>query len=323
MKQKHIGIIGSGKHGSRYANHILADVPGLRLTAISRRSPAGERQASQWGCVCHRDWRALVSDPAVEAVICATPPALNIEIARACAAAGKPLLVEKPLALNTSEGREILALFQKSGTGCTIGQTLRFNTVINELRRQFTLVGRHYSFVASQRLEPSHLEWLEDPAQAGAGVLLHTAIHIFDAIRSITGEEVVRVRASTRRHHNPNLEDLASIQLELTDGAVGLIEASKVGPARSGRLEFVGSGGILQGDHVHGILEFISEKGLTPLPLAQPGPTIPPLLQAWHRFLSGEGENPISAEEGLYALAISEACLEAAEKDDWVELMKN
>lgn len=320
MQQINTGIIGSGKHGSRYANHIFADVPGLRLAAISRRSPEGKKQAARWGCVCHHDWRDLVSDPAVDAVICATPPSLNIEIARACAAARKPLLVEKPLALNTREGREIITLFQKSGTGCTIGQTLRFNTVINELRRQFHLVGKHYSFVASQRLEPSLLTWLEDPALAGAGVILHTAIHIFDALRFITGAEVVRVRASKLSHHNPHLEDLVSIQAELTDGSVGLIDASKVGPARSGRLEFVGSGGILQGDHVHGLLEFISEKGIAALPLQQPGPTIPPLLRAWHRFLCGQGENPIPAEEGLYALAISEACLEAAEKDTWVSL---
>jgi len=57
-----IGIIGTGRHGSRYARHIVADVEGLELAAISRRSSERTAQAGEWGCRAHEDWRHLVAD---------------------------------------------------------------------------------------------------------------------------------------------------------------------------------------------------------------------------------------------------------------------
>src|SRR5438874_11263680 len=99
MRRLAIGLIGAGKHGQRYAHHVRADVPELALVALSRRDvPAGGAQAGDWGCRFHADWRALVEDPAVEAVISVVPPALHPAVAAAVAGARKPLLIEKPLA---------------------------------------------------------------------------------------------------------------------------------------------------------------------------------------------------------------------------------
>ena len=92
-----VGIIGTGIHGSRYANHIVNDVDGLELAAISRRSSEGKDQAVQWNCRWFEDWQDLVANSQVDAVIGVVPPALNLAIARRCAEYGKPLLLEKPL----------------------------------------------------------------------------------------------------------------------------------------------------------------------------------------------------------------------------------
>jgi len=68
--QIRVGIIGTGAHGSRYARHLLGrEVEGLELSAISRRSAAGSAQAGEWGVGYHPDWRALVADRRVAAVI--------------------------------------------------------------------------------------------------------------------------------------------------------------------------------------------------------------------------------------------------------------
>ena len=57
-----VGLLGTGKHGSRYARHIGEDVEGLELVAISRRSALGREQATGWGCRWNDDWRAVVAD---------------------------------------------------------------------------------------------------------------------------------------------------------------------------------------------------------------------------------------------------------------------
>ena len=312
-----IGIIGTGKHGSRYAAHIIKDVPNMRLAAISRRSKTGREQAQQWNCVWHREWEALVDDPAVDAVISAVPPALNRRIAEACSASEKPLLMEKPLSVTAADARAIVSMFRERGVPLTVGQTLRYNPVVQGLRENFSLLGECWSFVVNQRLEPSTLLWLEDPEQAGAGVILHTAVHLFDALRFITGIEIVRVRAMSRRIHNPQLEDLLLAQVECRKGITGLVDTSKISPARTGRFEFMGRNGILWGDQIYGHLEWLQGTESTPLACSPPGPTIVNLLEDWYNFLIGTGANPVDGAEGLAAVEACEACLRSVSSGGW------
>lgn len=315
-----IGIIGTGNHGSRYARHLLADLPTAQLVAISRRSPQGRVQAAEWQADYHPDWRALVADPAVTAVIAATTPNLNLAIGEACAAAHKPLLLEKPLATTVAAGERLVALFRQYNLPLTVGQSLRFNPVIQALKRHLPQLGRLHSVMANHRLPPTHLPWLEEPEVAGGGVILQTAVHLFDALRYITGREVVRVHAQMAKRHTALLEDLFTAQLELSDGLLGTIDASKVGEARSGRYEFVGDHGQLQGDQIHGTLELITGTTVTPLEVAKPGPALLPLLKAWLAHLRGQAPNPIPAEAGLAALRLCAACRQSALEERWVEL---
>lgn len=313
-----IGLVGTGVHGARYARHLCdKTLPGLALRAISRRSEEGAGQAADWGCRWLPDWRALVAAPDVDGVIAAVTPDLNPALASACAAAGKPLLIEKPLAATPAEGEAMLAAMAARGTPFTVAQTLRYNAVILALRDTLPRAGRLHGFTASQRLERSSHPWLESPAVAGGGVVLHTAVHLFDALRFVTGREVRRVRALTRRRYNAALEDQLLVAMELDGDLPGLADASKVGPARCGRYEFVGEAGQLQGDQIHGTLEFV--RGLAVTPLAHPPltPTLPPLLSDWERHLRGKGPNPIPAAEGLAAIRICDACRRSAVSGDW------
>ncbi len=320
MSDLSVGIIGTGIHGSRYARHIREDLPEIGLTAISRRSKDGMRQAEEWGCRLHADWRDLVEDSGVEAVIAVTTPDLNPAIAAACARAGKPLLMEKPLAVQPEAGEEMLAVMEAAGQPFTVAQTLRYNGVILALRRELGRAGRLHAFSANQRLERSSHPWLEIPEVAGGGVILHTAVHLFDALRFITGREVLAVRAQSRRRYNPGLEDLLLATLELDGDLIGNVDAGKVSPAREGRYTFIGEEGQLQGDQIHGELSF--QRGLErePIALEPDGPTLVPLLADWRRHLRDEGPNPIPAQEGLAAVRICEACRISAEENREVRL---
>ncbi|MGD9950399.1 MAG: Gfo/Idh/MocA family protein [Desulfobulbus sp.] len=312
-----VGVIGAGKHGSRYARHILNDVEGLRLVAISRRSDEGRLLASQLGCRWYANWQDLVDSPQVDCIVAALPPTLNLSVAQACAEAGKPLLLEKPMAVTVDDALAIHACFAAKDLGLTIGQTLRYNTVINELRAQLPLVGALYSLSANQRLEPATQAWLDQPEYAGAGVSFHSAVHVFDAIRYITDQKIVRVMARTRCLHSAYLEDHLVVLVELEGGLLGVVDCSKIGPARSGRFELLGEKGLLLGDQVHNQLEFIQGMQRTSLACEGAVSTIVPLLEDWYRFLQGEATNPIPSEVGLAAIRVCAACLRSASKGGW------
>lgn len=315
-----VGLIGAGRHGSRYAKHIRKDIHGLTLAAISRRSLSGKGQAKRWGAAYYPDWHELVASPEVDAVIVAATPDLNPAIVRHCVACAKPLLLEKPLAVSADEARAIVDLFRAAKLPLTVAQTLRFNTTVLALRQYLARCGNLHYFHASQRLERTVHDWLDDPAVAGAGVILHTAVHVFDALRYITGREVVRLRATRFCRYNSRCEDLFMAMLEMEGGLVGTVDASKVGPARLGRFEFVGHDGQLQGDQIHNFVEFVQGVEVSSFALDEPASTLIPLLNRWRDFLRGLGDNPVPGEEGAAAVAIAEACLLSSERDAWVTL---
>lgn len=315
-----VGVIGAGKHGSRYARHLVQDVEGLRLVAISRRSAAGQGLAQELGCRWYPDWQQLVASAEVDCVIAAVPPMLNLEIAKACVRNRKPLLLEKPMAVSVAEAEQISLLFTQASLPLTIGQTLRYNQVVVTLRSQIAHLGRLLSFSAQQRIEPVSMAWLDEPQQAGAGVSFHTAVHVFDALRFITGREITRVMALTRCVHTARLEDFLMTLVELDNGAIGSVDCSKISPARSGRFEFVGAAGLLQADQIHHRCDWVRGTQQTPVPLENPVNTIVPLLGDWVALLRGQAPNPISAAEGLAAIRVCEACIRSATTGGWAKV---
>src|SRR5262245_46459467 len=98
-----IGLVGVGRHGSRYVHHLLHDLPGTALTAICRKSGGGSYPGTD--IPIYDDYRAMIADPRVNAVVVVTPPSLCHAICLNAVQAGKPVLVEKPLALNGRDAR--------------------------------------------------------------------------------------------------------------------------------------------------------------------------------------------------------------------------
>ena len=222
--------------------------------------------------------------------------------------------------MSGTDGAEIIARFAAGNIPLTCGQTLRFNPVIQELRRRLPSIGTLFSFSANQRLEPSSLAWHAMPTLAGAGVSFHTAVHVFDALRFITGLEPSRVMAVFRRQHVEMLEDLLAVLVEMEHNVVGTIDCSKVGYARSGRFEFVGYRGQLHGDQVHQTMELIRGTEVNRLQPEGRVDTVVTLLQQWSAFLNGRQSNPVPGEDGLAAVRLCEACLESARTGAWVEV---
>jgi predicted dehydrogenase len=311
-----VGVIGTGKHGRRYLDHLRADVPELRLVAIARRDPtAGAAEARERGCAFHADWRALVDDPAVEAVVAVVPPALHPAIAAAAAAARKPLLIEKPLATTGEAAVGIVRTLRAAGVPCLMAHTLRWNGVVETLRAALPSLGPLRAVYLNQRFEPSPLRWLDEPELSGGGIMLHTGVHSFDLVRYLTGREVVRVWCRTARTITRRTEDNFAALLELggSDTLVA-VNGSRATAGRSGLIDLAGAEGQLVGDHHLGFAYRVRGTERTPLALPEPVPvpTVREALRAFVRLIR-DGTPPMATvEDGARAVLVAEACYRAA-----------
>jgi predicted dehydrogenase len=320
MRRIAVGLIGTGKHGARYAKHVREDVPELVLTAVSRRdAAAGAAQATAWRCRFHADWRALVADPAVEAVLAVVPPSLHREIAAAVAAAGKPLLIEKPLAPTGSAAREVVRVLRAAGVPVFMAHTLRWNSVVRTIRDQLAEIGALRALWLSQRFEPSPVAWLDDPARAGGGIILHTGVHSFDLVRLLTGREVTRVWCRAAHVDTRLTEDNFVASLEL-DGSPALVavNGSRSTRGRSGLIDVAGEEGQLVGDHAHGFAYRIRGLDRAPLAVPEPVPTVREALRAFVRLVLDGEVPPVALEDGARAVLIADACRRAAASGETV-----
>ena len=311
MRRLAVGLIGAGKHGQRYLRHIRADVPELALTALARRDAStGAAQARDLGCRFHADWRELVADPRVEAVVAAVPPTLHPEIAAAVATAGKPLVIEKPLAPTGAAALETVRILRAAGIPVLMAHTLRWNTVVRVLRERSAALGPLRALALNQRFEPSLLSWLDEPRLAGGGILLHTGVHSFDLACWLTGRPVTRVWCRTARIDTTRTEDnfLALLELEGSDALVS-VSGSRSTRGRSGLIDLAAEQGQLVGDHVLGFAYAVQGLERTPLGLDELVPTVREALRSFVRLVLDGEPPPVEIEDGARAVLIAEACL--------------
>src|SRR6202022_3746647 len=119
MTDQQVGfaIVGCGMI-ARFHVRALAEVPGARLLALVSRKPASARAMADelgLGCDLYTDLGAVLSRPDVHVVIITTPSGAHLEPAVAAAAAGKHVVVEKPLEITTERCDRIIDAFNKAG----------------------------------------------------------------------------------------------------------------------------------------------------------------------------------------------------------------
>ena len=309
------GLVGLGRHGTRYATHLLAqDVPGASLAAVCRRDAAAARAfAASRGIIAHTDPDLLFADPSVDAIVLAVPPNLHPALVSAALAAGKPVLVEKPLATDTEGARTILAAARGASSPLMVAHTLRFDTVVQTLRASLSAIGPLTLLTLDQMAEPSDQVWGDAPGVGGA--LVNIGVHGFDLVRFLTGQEVVEVVCRTARAQSMQTEDTFAALLTLS-GPPGLavVVDSRAAGGRSGRIVAVGQTGQLAGDFSAGTLTLIRGRERTPVALPASAPTVREVLRAFVQALQEGRPVPVPAEDGYRAVAVAGACaLSAAE----------
>jgi len=309
-----LGLIGAGKHGSRYAQHIVEDIPQAELVAVCRRDRLeGETFAKKYNCTYYADYRRLLDDTRIDAIAIVVPPHLHKHIVIASCQVGKHILLEKPFATGVAEGRQLVELLSRSKSRCMVAHTLRFNAIVQTLKQHIPQIAPLHSLYLSQRFEPSPLVWLDRKAESGGGIVLHTGVHSFDLLRFLSGCEVTRVWCHTQTICTKETEDNFSMLCQLGDTShartmCGVVTGSRSTESRSGLIDISGENGQLVGDHHHGFAYLIKGAERTPLVVPPPVPTIRETLRAFVACLRDGSLFPITPEDGLRAVAIAEAC---------------
>lgn len=210
------GLIGFGAWGRCHADAI-AKTRGASLTAIAAPSENSRRAAHDAFPQAHicSDYRELLARPDVQLVDIVVPSHLHHEIASAALAAGKHLLLEKPMALSLRECDDLIALARKHNRVFAIGHELRLSSLWGKAKELIAagFVGEpQYALIELSRrpYRQGSQSWRYDIARVGSWIL-EEPIHFFDFARwylSDVGEpQTVYATASSRQAGHPELKD--------------------------------------------------------------------------------------------------------------------
>ena len=318
-----IGLIGLGRHGMRYVRHLSDPSPDARLVAVCRRDAGqGRAVASRHGVKFFQDYGDLIACPQVDAVIVVTPPSLCLPICLAAVRAGKPLLIEKPLACTGADARTMVRAAETAGVPLMAAHTLRFDRAVLMLQSQLASTGPRRYLVLTNRVEPRP-EVVRDPEDyGGRGVLLEIGIHQLDLVRFLTGEEVAEVRCELERPSPDAAELRALVSLRTTGGLPCVLDVSRVTGGRVCRAEWIGADGQLCADWVHHRVRRVSAgSAVTEQPVVDV-PTVEAVFRAFCSALTQGLPMPVTGLDGQRAVEIADACYESAESGRIVRLVR-
>ena len=235
-------------------------MPGFKLAqnckvvALSRRDPAKAREAAQQYSIPHvfGSTEELCRCPEVDAVLVTTPDVCHRSDVLTAVRAGKPVLCEKPMAMNAEECRQMVEAARQARVLLGVAQIFRFEESTARLRERIAAGDIGQTVFA--RAEFSYLgtghgrTWLYDPTIAAGGPIADVGVHCIDALRYILQDEPRRVSAQGHWDKDSGkVEAAAILTLEFQRGALAAVLVSTRAQYRTS-LEFVGSGGALRAE---------------------------------------------------------------------------
>lgn len=271
-KKYQVGVIGAGFIGPAHMEGIRRQ--GFEVAAVAASDQASSDRAAEKLLVprAYGDWRDLVQDPDLDVVHITSPNYLHFEQAAACLKAGKHVICEKPLAMNTEESSQLVALAEKTGLVNAVTFNIRFYPLIQDARARIQaqeLGDRLYiiqgSYLQDWLLYDTDWNWRLEPELGGKlRAVADIGSHWIDLVTFITGTRVEQVfadfetflpirRKPTKRidtfggklekdqvyeEKEIHTEDYASVLLKFDNGARGVMTVAQICSGRKNRLFF-------------------------------------------------------------------------------------
>ncbi|MBV8866970.1 MAG: Gfo/Idh/MocA family oxidoreductase [Acidobacteriaceae bacterium] len=254
-----VGLLGTGaianKHAQAYQNI------GFTLAACSNHTAArGLEFAKRWGAEFVADYRDLCQFPGLDFVDVCTFPDFHREPVEACAAIGRPIQVQKPIATNLTTARKMIEIARESKIALGVASQHRFDDATIFLKRALA-AGRLGKVLEAD----AYVKWFRDDqyyarpikgswGTEGGGALINQAIHQVDLLLYLAGP-ISRVSGMWQiaARHNIESEDIVSALLAYRSGGTGVIQAATAfWPGYTERIELHGTRGtaVISGDRL-------------------------------------------------------------------------
>jgi predicted dehydrogenase len=300
-----VGVIGVGVMGSNHAR-VLAEMPGVKLVGVA--DPDRQQQdlvKRVLGCAAVSDIEALFA-LGLDAVTIAAPTHLHHEIALASIQRGLHVLVEKPIASSSEEGREIIAAARRAGVTLMVGHVERFNPAVETIKD--AIRGEEILSIAITRVGPF------PPRMSNVGVVIDLAVHDIDLIRWFTDSEIVEVQPQLSSAVAER-EDIALLQFRTASGVLAHINTNWLTPFKARQITVATRGKYIMGDlltrQVTECFGFQPDGSYSMRHLsvghAEP---LRAELQAFVAAVAAGKPPAVSGEEGVASLEIAMQCLQ-------------
>jgi UDP-N-acetyl-2-amino-2-deoxyglucuronate dehydrogenase len=314
---KRVALVGLGMAVTPHARSLL-DLK-HRVQVAYAYSPSQERRrsfAERFPFPQCNQLETILQDRTVDAVLLLTPPNTHLELVSRCTAAGKHVLLEKPLEISTARAEKLVKACRNMKLGVVLQH--RFRPAAEKLRERLHDLGQIVSASAAiPNWRPQ--SYYDQPgrgtrARDGGGVLLTQGIHTLDLFLSYTGEAAeVKSFFATTPVHRMETEDLAVAAVRFKSGALGVVHATTTAyPGSAERIELIGTKGtaLLEGTSLK-----LNLQGEEPLEFSTPagsgGTGADPMAfpHDWHRgvledFLDAIEKNREPRISGAEALKV-------------------
>ena len=223
--------------GMGWWSDVLADAAkrsgAIEIVACFTRSPDKRHAfAAKYGCKAMASYEEILADDSIEAIVNTTPNSVHLETTRMAAAAGKHVLLDKPIANTVSEGAEISRICKEAGVVLALGYQRRRESHFRWIKREID-AGRFGKLVQAEgnisrdRLGQFDLSsWRYTAAGMPGGVMLQIGIHYVDVLEMLLGP-VKRASGALAQLVLPgDNPDVANLILEHESGAISNLTAS-------------------------------------------------------------------------------------------------
>jgi len=219
-----VGVVGTGAMGAAHVETLARWVPGAEVVAVFDADADRAKQvAHAVGATVTGSALELVEHRDVDAVLVAAPDPLHEELALACLAAGKPTLLEKPLATTAEGARRVVDAEVAGGRRLLqLGFMRRYDPAFVALR-DAVLTG---AVGAPRAVHCVHRNAHAHPAATSDGVLVNSMIHEFDTVPWLLDDPVTAVSVFAPRVPDGTLRDVQVAILETASGAVVTVEVA-------------------------------------------------------------------------------------------------
>jgi predicted dehydrogenase len=317
-------VIGVGSMGKNHAR-VYSELAEANLVGVSDANAAtAESIGKVFGVNSYSDYHELLEKEKPQAVSVAVPTVLHEQVVTDVLKSGADVLVEKPIAATIEEGQRLIALAKKLNRKLMVGHIVRFNPAIQELKKRLDAgeLGRIYQ-VFCRRAGPF-------PARIrDVGVVIDLAPHDVDIIRFLTGLDPIRLYAETEQRIHTDHEDLVLGMLRLPEGITAAVEINWLTPTKIREVLVLGERGLFRVDDLTQDLYFyenaqasgltwdslknlrgVSEGGMERYAIQRFEP-LKAELQGFLKAIQGNTTVPVTGEDGLAALRIALALVEA------------